>query len=341
MAYGQAVRLTPLGPSFRLIVRITIRIVGRAAPNLSSGWLDADELVRLRSADRGINHLGSPDGRRLHRHGDRRRRPRGDPPHRPRRGADARVHARRHEGDREGGRPGRAARARGADHPRQHVPPALPAGRGDDRGARRPARVHGLGRPDPHRLGRLPGLLAPRHAARASTTTASRSARSTTARPERFTPELAAQIQERLGSDVAMCLDICPPAGVPRAELEEAVRRTTLWAERQRDLPRAPGQLRFAITQGGLDPELRRRSIDGARRRSTSTATRSAASRSGRSAPRCSTPSRRRRRSCPAAKPRYFMGIGDPEGVHRGDRARDRHVRLRPADPHRAAPAAR
>ena len=35
--------------------------------------------------------------------------------------------------------------------------------------------------------------------------------------PERLTPELAARIQERLGSDVAMCLDICPPAGVPRA----------------------------------------------------------------------------------------------------------------------------
>ena len=40
------------------------------------------------------------------------------------------------------------------------------------------------------------------------------------------------------------------------------MRRTTLWAERQRDLPRAPGQLRFAITQGGLDAELRQRSSE-------------------------------------------------------------------------------
>src|SRR4051794_9070444 len=78
----------------------------------------------------------------------------------------------------------------------------------------------------------------------------------------RFTPELAPAIQARLGSDVAMCLDICPPAGVPRAELEEAVRRTGVWAARQRDLPRAPGQLRFAITQGGLDEELRQRSSE-------------------------------------------------------------------------------
>ena len=59
-----------------------------------------------------------------------------------------------------------------------------------------------------------------------------------------------------------MCLDICPPADASRAEHEEAVRRTTLWAERQVDAPRAPGQLRFGIAQGGTDPELRRRSIE-------------------------------------------------------------------------------
>ena len=132
--------------------------------------------------------------------------------------------------------------------------------------------------------------------------------------PERFTPELAARIQERLGSDVAMCLDICPPAGVARTELEEAVRRTTLWADRQRDLPRADGQLRFAITQGGLDRELRARSsaelaaLDfdgyaigglsvGEERTAMFAATAAAAA------------------ALPAEKPRYFMGIGDPEGV--------------------------
>ncbi|HLX32641.1 MAG TPA: tRNA guanosine(34) transglycosylase Tgt [Gaiellaceae bacterium] len=133
-------------------------------------------------------------------------------------------------------------------------------------------------------------------------------------RPERFTPELAARVQEQLGSDVAMCLDICLPAGAPRAELEEAVRRTTLWAERQRELPRAPGQLRFAITQGGLDEELRRRSSEalvaldfdgyaigglsvGEHREPMFEATSAAAG------------------FLPEEKPRYFMGIGDPNGV--------------------------
>src|SRR3954451_8432245 len=61
----------------------------------------------------------------------------------------------------------------------------------------------------------------------------------------RFTPELAARIQRNLGSDIAMCLDQVPPADVSRRALEEAVRRTTDWAARQRHAERADGQLRF------------------------------------------------------------------------------------------------
>jgi queuine tRNA-ribosyltransferase len=130
----------------------------------------------------------------------------------------------------------------------------------------------------------------------------------------RFTPELAARIQANLGSDIAMCLDQVPPAGVPRRLLEEAVRRTTLWAELQRHAPRAPGQLRFGITQGGVDPDLRRRSTEeiaaldfdgnaigglaiGEDRAATFETTDWSAA------------------LLPAEKPRYFMGIGDPEGI--------------------------
>jgi queuine tRNA-ribosyltransferase len=130
----------------------------------------------------------------------------------------------------------------------------------------------------------------------------------------RFTPELAAEIQAKLGSDIAMCLDVCPPAGVPRDELDNAVRLTTLWAARQRHATRAPGQLVFGIAQGGADPELRRRSIEevvaldfdgyalgglavGESREEMFEAT-------GWAAP-----------LLPADRPRYFMGIGDPEGI--------------------------
>jgi queuine tRNA-ribosyltransferase len=132
--------------------------------------------------------------------------------------------------------------------------------------------------------------------------------------PARFTPELAQQIQRDLGSDVAMCLDICPPAGVARAELEEAVRRTSLWAAMQRNLPRAPGQLRFAITQGGLDPELRVRSSEELAALDFDGYAIGGLSVGEERAPMFEAAARAAA-LLPREKARYFMGIGDPEGV--------------------------
>jgi queuine tRNA-ribosyltransferase len=111
-----------------------------------------------------------------------------------------------------------------------------------------------------------------------------------------------------------MCLDICPPAGVPRRELAEAVRRTSLWAARQVAAERAPGQLLFGIAQGGADPELRRRSIaeiaelgfDGHALGGLSVGEDRAVMLD---AVAWSAP------LLPADRPRYFMGIGDPEGI--------------------------
>ena len=73
-----------------------------------------------------------------------------------------------------------------------------------------------------------------------------------------LTPEEAMRIQGLLGSDIAMQLDVCPPAQVGRSELVSAVERTTRWAERCL-LARAPGQALFGIVQGGTDVELRAR----------------------------------------------------------------------------------
>src|SRR5438874_5454897 len=47
-----------------------------------------------------------------------------------------------------------------------------------------------------------------------------------------LTPERVVAIQENLGSDIAMCLDECPPQPASDEILREAVRRTVLWAER-------------------------------------------------------------------------------------------------------------
>ena len=131
---------------------------------------------------------------------------------------------------------------------------------------------------------------------------------------ERLTPESVAEIQRRLGSDIAMCLDICPPADAAPEEHEQAVRRTTLWAERQVEAPRAPGQLRFGIAQGGTDPELRRRSIaeitalpfDGFALGGLAV---------GESRPEMLDAVGWSAPLLPDDRPRYFMGLGDPEGI--------------------------
>jgi len=130
----------------------------------------------------------------------------------------------------------------------------------------------------------------------------------------RLTPELVADLQRKLGSDVAMCLDVCAPADAGREELARAVALTTAWATRQRSAPRAPDQLVFGVTQGGSDRELRTRSteellplgFDGYALGGLSVGE-----------PRglmvetveWAAP------LLPAATPRYFMGIGDPQGI--------------------------
>src|SRR5438067_9297400 len=132
--------------------------------------------------------------------------------------------------------------------------------------------------------------------------------------PARFTPESVAECQAKLGSDIAMCLDICPPVDIDSAQLAEAVRRTTLWATRQRAAPRADGQLLFGIAQGASDAELRRRSIaelseldfDGYALGGLAV---------GEERPLMFETTAWAAELLPQEKPRYFMGIGDPEGV--------------------------
>ena len=115
------------------------------------------------------------------------------------------------------------------------------------------------------------------------------------------------------------------------------MRRTTEWAAPPAPRrARAEGQLRFAIVQGGTDPELRRRSVEElARARLRRQRDRRARDRRG---PRRDVRDDRlgRPRCCPPDKPRYFMGIGDAEGILEVIEAGRRHVRLRAADAHRA-----
>ncbi len=74
-----------------------------------------------------------------------------------------------------------------------------------------------------------------------------------------LTPEKSMEIQAALGSDVAMVLDECPPLPSAREKVEEAVRRTSLWAARCREAYRGGGAV-FGIVQGGTSADLRERS---------------------------------------------------------------------------------
>jgi queuine tRNA-ribosyltransferase len=75
-----------------------------------------------------------------------------------------------------------------------------------------------------------------------------------------FTPEAVVAFQEALGVDVAMALDVCVKLPASREEIDEGVRRTTLWARRCAAARRRPETLLFGIVQGGLDEAARARS---------------------------------------------------------------------------------
>jgi queuine tRNA-ribosyltransferase len=129
-----------------------------------------------------------------------------------------------------------------------------------------------------------------------------------------LTPESVVEIQRKLGSDIAMCLDVCPPADSAQPDLERAVELTTRWAERQASGERADGQLRFGIAQGATDDELRRRSIDEI----------SALPFDGYALGGLAVgESKEEMLDCVSwaapllaqDRPRYFMGIGDPAGI--------------------------
>ena len=150
----------------------------------------------------------------------------------------------------------------------------------------------------------------------------------------RFTPEIAVDIQQLLGADIQMVLDVCPPLPSTPEVVRRAVERTAAWAARARAGARRDDQALFGIVQGGVDEAMRaesaERTVDlgfdgygigglsvGETRAEMLPALAAAIA------------------HLPADRPRYLMGVGDPAQPRRGGRARRRPVRLRDADPAR------
>ena len=228
----------------------------------------------------------------------------------------------------------RAPAARRADHPRQHLSPVpAPRPRGD-RARRRPPQVRRVGPPDPHRLRRLPGVLARRD--------------QRDRRRRRHVPLAHRRLEAPVDTGG---LDADPESARHRTSrcastsVLRATRPPTSRKSRSRARPpgpqrckaaeHAPGQAVFGIVQGGIDVERRRRHMaeitkldfDGHALGGLAVG-------------------EKRRGHLPGARRGRARAAGGaaalPDGRRHaaGSRARDhgrhRHVRLRHADPQRA-----
>ena len=130
-----------------------------------------------------------------------------------------------------------------------------------------------------------------------------------------LTPEQAVEIQSRIGADIMMCLDICPPARTDRDELAESLELTHTWAERSRRAWRRDSrQALFGIVQGGPHEDLRGHSV----RRLTALDFPGYAIGGvavGESAADIRRIVGHTAALLPDAKPRYLMGVGTPRDI--------------------------
>ncbi|HET7544122.1 MAG TPA: tRNA guanosine(34) transglycosylase Tgt [Polyangiaceae bacterium] len=138
-----------------------------------------------------------------------------------------------------------------------------------------------------------------------------------------LTPESSIEVQQAIGSDIMMALDVCVESTSDEVRTREAMATTHAWAQRSLEAQarRPRGQALFGIVQGGVHPALREESaraitalpFDGfaigglavgetRSERETMTALCTAL--------------------LPADKPRYLMGVGTPldllQAVQRG-----------------------
>lgn len=75
-----------------------------------------------------------------------------------------------------------------------------------------------------------------------------------------LSPERSIEVQTAIGSDIMMVLDVCVDSRSDEAATRAAMERTHRWAARSLAARKDERQALFAITQGGLYPELRRES---------------------------------------------------------------------------------
>jgi queuine tRNA-ribosyltransferase len=78
-----------------------------------------------------------------------------------------------------------------------------------------------------------------------------------------LSPELSIQIQNKLGADIIMSFDECPPFDAEYDYMKASVERTIRWAARGKAAHLHPDdQALFGIVQGGPHPDLRKKCLD-------------------------------------------------------------------------------
>lgn len=77
-----------------------------------------------------------------------------------------------------------------------------------------------------------------------------------------LSPEKSMQIQMALGSDIIMAFDECLPHPSPKEKIIESMAMTRRWLERSKVAMTRKESLLFGIVQGGLDTELRMKSLE-------------------------------------------------------------------------------
>lgn len=133
-----------------------------------------------------------------------------------------------------------------------------------------------------------------------------------------ISPEVAMEIQNALGSDIMMAFDECPPYPADYEYVDQSLERTTRWAERCLQAHvRTDDQALFAIVQGGMYDDLRKKSA----RQLTSMDFPGYAI-GGLSVGESKELMYRVLDSTvpllPAGKPRYLMGVGSPDALLEG-----------------------
>lgn len=136
-----------------------------------------------------------------------------------------------------------------------------------------------------------------------------------------ISPEVSMDIQQALGSDIAMAFDVCSPYPCDHRTAEEAMHRTHRWAERCKAHHTRADQAVFGIVQGAFYKDLRIQSaktladmdFPGYGIGGLSV---------GEPKPIMYEMLEEMMPYMPADKPRYLMGVGSPdclvEGVYRG-----------------------